>query len=61
MSNLELPPPLDSEYLEIAWGINRFGEDHKPVWIARPKIRDGLSQKLLESQATQLNTHYLKS
>ena len=38
MSNLELPPPLDSEYLEIAWGINKFGEDHKPLWIARPKI-----------------------
>ena len=56
MSNLELPPPLDSEYLEIAWGINKFGEDHKPLWIARPKIRDWLSQKLLESQATQLIT-----
>merc|ERR1712141_302609 len=26
------------EYLEIAWGINKFGEDHKPLWIARPKI-----------------------
>ena len=38
MSNLELPPPLDSEYLEIAWGINKLGEDHKPLWIARPII-----------------------
>ena len=38
MSNLELPPPLDSEYLEIAWGINKLGENHKPLWIARPKI-----------------------
>ena len=56
MSNLELPPPLDSEYLEIAWGINKLGEDHKPLWIARPKIRDWLSQKLLESKATKLIT-----
>ena len=36
--NIELPPPLESEYPEIAWGILKFGENHQPLWIARPKI-----------------------
>ena len=38
--NHELPPPLDSEFLETAWGIPRSGEKHEPMWIARPKVTD---------------------
>ena len=38
--NQELPPPLDSEYLEVAWGVEKSGELHKPLWIARPKPQD---------------------
>ena len=38
--NHELPAPLESEYLEMAWGIERDGEKHKPLWIARPKVTD---------------------
>jgi len=38
--NHELPPPLDSEYMEVAWGVEKSGEMHKPLWIARPKPQD---------------------
>lgn len=38
--NVELPPPLDSEYPEVAWGIEKSGEKHKPLTIARPKVTD---------------------
>jgi len=38
--NHELPPPLDSEFLETAWAIPKSGEKHVPIWIARPKVTD---------------------
>ena len=38
--NHVLPDPLDSEYPEIAWGIEKSGENHKPLFIARPKVTD---------------------
>ena len=28
------------EYPEIAWGIEKSGEQHKPLLIARPKVTD---------------------
>ena len=28
------------EYPEIAWGIEKSGERHKPLLIARPKVTD---------------------
>ena len=37
LSTLE---PLESEYRETAWGIEKSGEKHKPLWIARPKTTD---------------------
>ena len=37
LSTLE---PLESEYREMAWGIEKSGEKHKPLWIARPKTTD---------------------
>ena len=40
MASIDLPKPLDSEYSEIAWGIEKCGEDHKPLWIPRPKVTD---------------------
>jgi len=36
--NHELPPPLDSEYLEVAWGIPKSDGKHTPMLIARPKV-----------------------
>lgn len=38
--NHELPPPLDGEYLEKAWGIEKSGEKHRPLWIARPNVTE---------------------
>jgi len=38
--NHELPPPLESEFLETAWAIPKSGEKHVPMWIARPKVTD---------------------
>ena len=37
LSTLE---PLESEYREVAWGIEKSGEKHKPLWIARPKTTE---------------------
>ena len=49
--DIELPPPLDSEYPEIAWGILKFGENHQPLWIARPKITNSnADDKSMEKQ-----------
>ena len=49
--NIEMPPPLDSEYPEIAWGILKFGENHQPLWIARPKITNSnADDKSIEKQ-----------
>lgn len=49
--DIELPPPLDSEYPEIAWGILKFGEYHQPLWIARPKITNSnADDKSMEKQ-----------
>jgi hypothetical protein len=36
----ELPAPLSSEYKEVAWAVPKFGEHHRPIWIARPKVTD---------------------
>jgi len=38
--NHVLPPPLDSEFAEVAWGIEKSGGNHGPMWIARPKVTD---------------------
>ena len=38
--NHEFLEPLESEYREVAWGIEKSGEKHKPLWIARPKTTD---------------------
>ena len=36
----EIAAPLDSEYLEVAWGIKNNGEKHIPFLIPRPKVTD---------------------
>ena len=36
--NTELPPPLDSEYKEVAWAVPAYQKDIVPIWISRPKI-----------------------
>jgi len=36
----ELPAPLGTEYKEVAWAVPKFGEFHRPIWIARPKVTD---------------------
>lgn len=38
--HLPIPPVSDNEYREIAWGIEKFGEKFKPLWINRPKVGD---------------------
>jgi NAD-dependent dihydropyrimidine dehydrogenase PreA subunit len=35
-----IPHCSDNEYREVAWGIERFGESFKPLWINRPKCGD---------------------
>lgn len=35
-----LPEPLENEYKEVAWGIEKQGEKFKPFWIARPNCRE---------------------
>ena len=37
---IPIPPVSDDEYREIAWGIEKFGEHFKPLWINRPKVGD---------------------
>ena len=37
---LAIPHCADNEYREVAWGIERFGEAFKPLWINRPKCGD---------------------
>ena len=37
---MPIPPVSDNEYREIAWGIEKFGESFKPLWINRPKVGD---------------------
>ena len=33
-----IPAPRDDEYPEVAWGINKCGEDFSPITINRPKV-----------------------
>jgi uncharacterized zinc-type alcohol dehydrogenase-like protein len=35
-----IPPCADNEYREVAWGIEKWGEKFKPLWINRPKVGD---------------------
>lgn len=37
---LAIPHCADNEYREVAWGIERFGESFKPLWINRPTCGD---------------------
>jgi len=39
--DMPLPAAQDDEYTEVAWGINKAGEDFKPMHIHRSKCRDG--------------------
>ena len=36
----DIPECADNEYREVAWGIERIGEKHKPMWINRPTVGD---------------------
>jgi len=38
--NHVLPPPLPSEYMEVAWAIPQSGGKHTPMMIARPLVTD---------------------
>jgi len=40
LENLPIPACSDNEYREIAWGIEKFGEKFKPIWINRPSVGD---------------------
>jgi alcohol dehydrogenase (NADP+) len=37
---MDIPACSDNEYREVAWGIEHFGEQFKPIWINRPKVGD---------------------
>lgn len=36
----DIPETADDEYKEVAWGIHRYGEPIKPLWINRGKVTD---------------------
>jgi len=40
LKNMPIPAVSDNEYREVAWGIEKFGDKFKPIWINRPKVGD---------------------
>lgn len=38
--DIPIPAPMDNEYREMAWGIEKHGEPFKPLWINKPKCGD---------------------
>jgi uncharacterized zinc-type alcohol dehydrogenase-like protein len=39
--DMPLPAAQDDEYTDVAWGLNKAGEDFVPIKIARANCRDG--------------------
>jgi len=37
---MDIPPPRDDEYKEVAWSIPKFGDKFTPTWINRPKCNE---------------------
>ena len=37
---MDIPAPLDNEYKEVAWSIQRYGQKFQPIWINRPKCQE---------------------
>jgi len=35
-----IEPLQEGEYKEVAWGVEKFGEKVKPMWIPRPPLND---------------------
>jgi UMP-CMP kinase len=38
--HIPIPPAAANEYREMAWGIEKYGDKFKPLWINKPKCGD---------------------
>ena len=54
-----LPEPLENEYKEVAWAMEKQGEKFTPIWIARPNCREmDVKFELLYCGICHTDCHY---